>query len=279
MTDRNHVEVVAASRHPYGEDTIYTVHGRLPTVALAQLNTHGWFARSAASMRAIPTDKLLAAVEDDPYIPHFGANQRGMVAGADIDDPRCEAAVREGLTHAIRTAKQLAHMGVHKEVVNRYLTPWTWTRVVVTGIDQAWANFLALRNHNDAYPPLRDFARSAGQAIRDCHVTDLGWGQWHLPYAGPTGTVEQSVARCARVSYRSMQDPTRAPSEAEDEALYQKLVGSSPKHASPAEHQVQPSDDPDDCLSGRHGYRWRSHRQDLVGERITDLTAELVRLS
>lgn len=276
--NNNHVEVVAASRHPYGDATIYTVHGRLPTVALAQLNTHGWFARSAASMRAIPTDKLLAAVEADPYIPHFGANQRGMVAGADIDDPRCEATVREALANAIRTAKQLAHLGVHKEVVNRYLTPWTWTRVVVTGIDQAWANFLALRNHDDAYPPLRDFARSAGKVIRDCAVTNLDWGQWHLPYVGVGGRVEQSVARCARVSYRSMQDPTRAPSEAEDQALYQKLVGSNPKHASPAEHQVEPAFGGCCARAGRHGPLWRSHRQDLVGERITDLTAELQRL-
>lgn len=280
-----HIELVAASRHhdPVG-GVLYTVAGRLPTVGLAQLNTHGWFARSAASMRAIPTARLLEAVEADPYIPEFGSNQRGMVAGAAVEDPRCEAIHLNGLAAAVQAVKQMAHLGVHKEVVNRYLTPWSWTRVVVTGRGEAWANFLALRNHPDAFPPLRDFAWQAGLAIRDADPQRLALGEWHLPYTdsvdGTNADLAQSVARCARTSYRSFDAPERESDLYEDRLLAAKLLGSTPMHASPAEHQARAVDPYcwNASYGGRAGVGWSVYRKTLRHEVQTDLTAELARL-
>jgi thymidylate synthase ThyX len=279
------IEIVAASAHPDPVGGVmFTIAGRLPTIGLAQLNTHGWFARSAASMRAIPTAKLLESVETDPYIPEFGSNQRGMVAGAPVEDPRCEAIHRDGLAAAIQLVRQMAHLGVHKEVVNRYLTPWSWTRVVVTGRGEAWANFLALRNHPTAFPPLRDFARQAGLALRGATPRALALGEWHLPYVpsgrASNGGLSQSVARCARTSYRSFDAPERESTLAEDEALVEKLLGSTPMHASPAEHQAKAVDPY--CWNagygGRAGVGWSVYRKTLKHEVETDLTAELKRL-
>jgi hypothetical protein len=275
------VLVVAASRHPNGRSTLYTVDGRLPTVALAQLNTQGSFARSAASMRAIPTAKVLADVEADPYIPQFGMNRKGMQPGPPIEDPRCEAASREALANAIQTAKQLAKLGVHKEDVNRYLQPWTWTRVVVSGNDAAWANFLALRAHTDAYAPLRGFAMESAAAIAATTPTPLSYGEWHLPYAEGSGpdAIKQSVARCARVSYRSLADPEKISTLEEDLALYDRLLGGDPKHASPAEHQARPYDRWSVNLNpNRFGSDWLVHRHQIPNERHTDLSAQLRRL-
>ena len=53
--------------------------------------------------------------------------------------------------------------------------------------------------------------------------------------------IKISVARCARVSYTSFETGRRSTLE-EDLALYDRLVGAQPLHASPAEHQATPDD-------------------------------------
>lgn len=50
--------------------------------------------------------------------------------------------------------------------------------------------------------------------------------------------IQLSVARCARVSYLT-HEGKRPPIE-DDLALYDRLLGSIPLHASPAEHQASP---------------------------------------
>jgi hypothetical protein len=77
--------------------------------------------------------------------------------------------------------------------------------------------------------------------------------------------VQCSVAKCARVSYWSHDGkPT---SVADDLALYDRLVGAHPMHASPAEHQATP-DDPDDPHPELWGNLegWLQYRKGLPGE-------------
>lgn len=50
--------------------------------------------------------------------------------------------------------------------------------------------------------------------------------------------IKLSVARCARVSYLTTEGSK--PTIEADLALYDRLVGSIPLHASPAEHQAKP---------------------------------------
>jgi len=67
---------------------------------------------------------------------------------------------------------------------------------------------------------------------------------WHLPYVteaehaehqeAPHYLAKLSAARCARVSY--LTHDGRVPNAAADLALYERLVGSRPMHASPIEH-------------------------------------------
>jgi len=52
-----------------------------PRMVLAEFNTHRVFSRNSASSRAIPIEKQLAKVLNDPFIPiHWGKNQSGMQA-------------------------------------------------------------------------------------------------------------------------------------------------------------------------------------------------------
>ena len=74
--------VVADSVSPDGV-RVTTIEVTLHRFVLAELNTHRVFSRNSASSRAIPIGKQIARVETDPAMPvEFGANQRGMQAGA-----------------------------------------------------------------------------------------------------------------------------------------------------------------------------------------------------
>jgi hypothetical protein len=90
---------------------------------------------------------------------------------------------------------------------------------------------------------------------------------WHLPYvtagerthyhAEPQFLAKLSAARCARVSY--LTHDGRVPNVDEDLALYERLVGGVPLHASPIEHQAYPL--PDDHWRSNNFVGWRQNRE------------------
>lgn len=116
--------------------------------------------RNASSSRAIPVERLVQDVLDDPAMPVFwGKNQKGMQAAEELAGKDREAAVDywlEARDYVVDQARALARLGAHKQIVNRVVEPWCHIRVVVTATD--WANFFALRRHPDAQPEMRALA-------------------------------------------------------------------------------------------------------------------------
>ena len=163
---------------------------------------------------------------------------------------------------AIRIAEGFHRAGYHKQVVNRLLEPFMHINVLVTATE--WDNFLALRDHHAAEPHIQMLARATKKVIAESTPLVLLEGQWHLPFVehadwervrkenyaehgveyipggdSPLDTlIKISVARCARLSYNNFEG--KVSTTAEDLALYAKLVGEQPIHASPAEHQLTP---------------------------------------
>jgi thymidylate synthase ThyX len=65
-----------------------------PRSILAEVNTHRMLSRNSASSRAIPTEKLIQRVTDDPYIPEvFTKNQKGMQASEILSDEENQGAM------------------------------------------------------------------------------------------------------------------------------------------------------------------------------------------
>ena len=57
-----------------------------PRFVHAELMTHRMFSRNSASSRAIPTEKLLARIKEDPAMPvWWGKNQSGMQAREELE--------------------------------------------------------------------------------------------------------------------------------------------------------------------------------------------------
>lgn len=263
-------------------DSISTSGKRLTTFVLtyprfvhAEFMTHRVFSRNAASSRAIPSKKIRAAVRKDMATPiHWGANQAGMQAQAELTGWRLKAAQVLWATAAypmLFLSWMLEKIGLHKQIANRILEPWFNITVVVSGTE--WANFYSLRNHHMAQPEIRVLAEAMLNEHNNSIPRLLGSDEWHLPFVEDSelstlGLEEAqivSVARCARVSYMN-HDGRRSTLE-EDRTLYNRLVGSSPKHASPTEHQARPLGDPMAVAGNFVG--WIQYRKMLADENIT----------
>lgn len=211
--------------------------------------------RNASSSRAIPTAKLIEEVRFEALRASpvwWGKNQPGMQAAEELTSGEMKIAQRtwaSAANFAADMAQAMLHVGVHKQIVNRLLEPFSHINVVASATE--WDNFFGLRLHKDAQPEMRQLARQMWAARQASTPQLLLPGQWHLPFVKwelvkgeqkffETTLLEEakkiSVARCARTSYET----GRRSEIWEDISLFDRLVGTQPLHASPAEHQASP---------------------------------------
>ncbi len=234
-------------------DSINEFDQRLTTVELsyprfihAEILTHRDRARNSASSRAIPWPKMMERIVSDPVIPiRWGSEQKGMQAGAEIpeeDRGKAQAIWLRARDSAVKAARELAELGVHKSLVNRITEPWMWITVVMTATE--WKNLFRLRLHGDAEVHFQKIAEMLHHEMTMSVPWRLEFGRWHMPYMDADDLADcravgadprkVSVARCARVSYLT-HDGKRSPSK--DLELFDKLCeGSGFGHWSPHEH-------------------------------------------
>jgi thymidylate synthase ThyX len=214
-------------------------------------------------------------IEKDIAIPiNFRKNQKGMQAGEKLDpieETKAKMIWTNAAQAAIAFAKEMANLNIHKQYVNRILEPFSHISVVLTSTN--FDNFFALRYHEMAQPEFYELAKLMYEAYISNKPKRLKNGEWHLPFITKDDIklvqsmyreiepnndiinpfskiratifnnyymplIKMSVARCARVSYLNHQG--KKPSISEDFSLYNRLVGSDPKHSSPAEHCASP---------------------------------------
>ena len=265
-----------------------TFANKNPRMIHSEFMTHRVISRNASSSRAIPVQKQIANILADPAEPsEWGSNQRGMQAGEDLTGWRLRLTkiAWHGAKHATVIAARLAiRAGAHKQIANRMLEPWSHISSVVTATD--YANWFALRDHDDADPTIRELALAMKYALDGSTPKLLQPGEWHLPYItalereqygkhlnkdGTPFLARLSAARCARVSF--LTHGGRIPAHADDIRLWEQLVDSQPVHASPTEHQATPDKKWTRDRWGKpqeHGnFRgWRQHRKMIPGEAV-----------
>ena len=278
---------------------ITTLELEYPRFIHSEFMTHRVFSRNASSSRAIPVAKMIQNIKNNPAMPiHWGANQPGMQARQELDPVAKEKAKARWLMAmaiAVEQAQDLNDLGAHKQIVNRILEPFTHIKVIVTATD--YANFFALRDHEDAQPEIRELAVAMKKAIEESTPQLLGIGEWHLPYLDEEDLknirehLEEnnitrhdlaqhqiwmmacavSAARCARVSYLT-HDGER-PTLQKDLELYRHLINANPPHMSPCEHQATP--DIHDMYEGWHRLElqanfsgWVQFRHLIKGESV-----------
>lgn len=267
------------------------------------------FSLSVSSSRAIPFSKLLDEVKQNIRAKpvKWGAEQKGMSPGDEVPKSAIHDAEyiwENAALSAANHARELAALGVHKSICNRIIEPYIHVHALYTATEPGWMNFFGLRLDPAADPTLRALAEALWREWNEHQPNKVGPGQWHLPFIDALTVMELetdlmtvtkedinnlikiSVARCARLSYESFVTKRRLTIE-EDLELYNRLVGSAPIHASPAEHQATPDtlrwQHPDipaaqewekPYLCGNFGPGWIQYRKTLPSESLAPLPQE-----
>ncbi len=240
-----------------------------PRFILAEWNTHRVFSRNTASSRAIPIEKIIASVEDNPFIPEkFPKNQAGMQNDEWLEGEEAEKARMEWLESrnlAVDQVQKLIKLNVHKQIANRILEPFMWVTSVTSSTQ--WKNFFTLRNSKLAQPEIMKVASTMQTLYEESKPTLLDVGEWHLPYVtkeekdtfGFHDVLYLSAGRCGKVSYLTHGE-TNTPQK-DIEIARDKMVGN--KHWSPVEHPATPLNEPN-FLGNFRG--WKQFRKVFEGE-------------
>ena len=229
-------EVICHSVNQHGDELVTFVI-TYPRIILAELNTHRMLSRSTASSRAIPIKKQIEKVGNNCFYPSWwGASQKGMQANEELEVNYQNEAVNEweeASRYAMRYAAKLDLYGVHKQIANRMLEPFSYVTTIVTATD--WANFFKLRAHKDAQPEFMVLAFRMLDALVNSVATKT---DSHIPFGDqmePGLTEDEKMrvacARCARVSYENFSGSRNSK---EDLRLADSLIHSG--HMSPFEH-------------------------------------------
>lgn len=259
-------------------DRLTTFEITYPRMVHSEFMTHRMLSRNSASSRAIPIQKMIDRVKTDPAMPaRWGLNGKGMQDHGEMT-PEGQAIMKAWWLECRDLAVMQAEKALtfkeqgHKQIINRVLEPYMHITVVVSGTD--WANFFALRAHEDADPTIEKLATEMRHVFRASDPELLEVGKWHLPYVRDNEIIELdndtkiklSVARCARTSYLTHDNLN--PKILEDMDLYDRLLERNPLHASPAEHQATP--DPHDITPHLHGNftGWNQFRKTLKNENV-----------
>ena len=160
-------KIVADSKNEQG-DRITTYLLTYPRFIHSELMTHRVFSRNSASSRAIPFEKMVKMVEEDPFIPLvWQKDHKGMQGNEYLTDKmdvqRAEHRWLIARTNAIEQAKVLSEgVGVTKQLCNRILEPFMWHTVLLTATE--FSNFFKLRCPQYNY--LFDFYKSKKDVLK-----------------------------------------------------------------------------------------------------------------
>lgn len=227
--------IVADTVNPEGS-RLTTVVLRYPRAIHSEIMTHRVFSRNSASSRARSMTSTIREVIDNPYIPHFTRNQKGM-SGAPLTGADYREAYDLWLRardKAVASAFDLLYgdrevdsenftkwndylnaygerykagdkrlLNVHKQNVNRLLEPFLYHECLVSSTE--WGNFFQLRRSDKAQPEIHELADRLYEAM---DASTPAENVIHTPFVDEAETLDEAVllsaSKCAKISYNSL---------------------------------------------------------------------------
>lgn len=223
-------KILADSINPQG-DRLTTMEIVMPRIVLAEFNTHRLFSRNSASSRAIPFNKMVKMVEENPFIPlAVQYDHKGMQGTSYFNERDYEAFVASWLNardFAIRSAQQLHSQGATKQLCNRLLEPFMYHKVIVTSSE--WENFFKLRTPSyvvNWYPSNRPEAVEPSQAT----------------FMSKKDAIEMTEGECKNWTEKDWRESNISQADihiqAVAECMWDVMSGSTPKKLQPGEYHL-----------------------------------------
>lgn len=251
-------KIIADSMSPDGVrlTTYYTVW---PHAVHKDFMTHRALGRNFESFRAQPTEKVIAAIRESPFMPDvFAKRIAGMGQGVDMDQDM-QATIRRMWGEQIERACELGDLLVENELAkqqaNFLLQDFAWITGVVTATE--WDNFFALRTElkDDGTPVARPEVYKTAKLMKDLYESSeprqLEPGEWHLPFVSDEDMERYhignwplvSAGRCARISYGFYLNPEKTQTlwdEQPEKGIERARKLQTAGHMSPFEHPCRP---------------------------------------
>lgn len=183
-------KIVAHSLSPQGDELI-SVLAVFPRIILAEVNTHRMLSKNTSSSRAVPFNKMVEAVQNDPFIPiAWQKDHKGMQGNEYFTD---ELSIQFAKSNWLSTRDNVikgaislhstdnGYDSVTKQLCNRLLEPFMWTTMLITGSREGWDNFFKLRCpsyevvENKVFKSRKDAFKGMGDYDYHCPKTDLQW--------------------------------------------------------------------------------------------------------
>lgn len=195
-------EIIADSLNEFG-NRITTFRATFPRIVLAEYNTHRMFSRNSASSRAIPFEKMVEAVQTNPFIPlKWMKDHKGMQGSSYVESAvSMQRRVDQWLTGrdlAVYAATKLHEPlesvfdkdsypffyedeePITKQMCNRQLETYMWHTAITTATE--FENFYALRFDGAAEIHISKLAEEMLIAQNASVPKRLKGGEWHIPY-------------------------------------------------------------------------------------------------
>lgn len=185
-------EIVAHSINEQGDELI-SVLATFPRIILAEVNTHRMLSKNTSSSRAIPFNKMVEAIQNDPFIPiawqkeHKGMQGNEYLTGraADLRNQQWLIARDNAVEMATALSLPLNDFGgdlvsepATKQLANRLLEPFMWTTMLITGPKSGWDNFFNLRCPSyDGFKSKKDFLEENPELIQVANKDNKYWLQ------------------------------------------------------------------------------------------------------
>lgn len=148
-------EIMADSINEFG-NRITTFKCVFPRIILAELNTHRALSRNSASSRAIPFNKMVKMVKENPFVPIAWQKDHKGMQGKEYFTSRnqIQGNINKWLKARDNAVNQADFLymgfpedptgaGVTKQLCNRLLEPFMWHTAIVTATELE--NFFTLR--------------------------------------------------------------------------------------------------------------------------------------
>ena len=158
--------------------------------------------KNTSSSRAIPFNKMVEVVQNDPFIPIAWQKEHKGMQGSEyiINDIFIREAKSNWLVarnKAIESAKYLnATCQVTKQLCNRLLEPFMWTTMLITGSKEGWSNFFELRCGN--YDGFKSRKEASKEFLEKGNINTSSWSDmdWRNLNKGQAEIHMMALAEC-----------------------------------------------------------------------------------
>ena len=150
MENKIKAEIITHSKRESTGEEIITYKLTYPRIIHSELMTYHMMSVNSASSRAIPVDKLIKVIEENPFYPMAYQRKHSGMQGnqyftSQEDINKCNELWKESMEESIRVAKKMLEAGISKQIINRTLESYQYHCCLITGTRESFEHLFEQR--------------------------------------------------------------------------------------------------------------------------------------